>query len=627
VTTAAREFTRVGACGDPRCDCAVSARSGRGHTHCPSCRPSRDTRPTLLVSIAESGFVAVRCSKACTREAILAAFEAKLPAGSRNGSSPEPQPGKASLVAAPAPAGPAPAKSAPVASAAVSEPTGHTQLPDLAECVATFRRYLHMPDPGHLYIVLAAAIANLAPGDPVWLLLVGPPSAGKTEVVSPLVRMPWAHSAATLTEAALLSGTPKREVHASAKGGLLREVGDFGVLVMKDFTSILAQNRDTQAQVLAALREVFDGSWTRHVGTDGGRTLHWEGKLGLIAGCTPTIDQHHAVIGSMGNRFVFHRLATDDVDADKVAEGALAHSGHESAMRADLANAVQAVLVVASEAKPRDLSLGERVRLGDLAVFATACRTAVERDPHTREVLAVPEREGPARFVGQLRLLLHGLEAVGVGPTDTWQLLAKLAMDAMPAGRFAVLRHLRGAGPSLGTGDVASAVGLPTVTARRCLEDLTLLEAVDRSKAGSQYNASDLWAISQWAVRRWPIETVPDNPDKEIERGVDFSLSETRTHTDVLSGTARTAPDRTTHPDAISAESAQSTAGAALPLIGPADPPPSVEAAFSADQPVESGEGAGPHAAPGGWDGHSGRDAGPGAMVWPASMTAHGSDA
>jgi len=154
-----------------------------------------------------------------------------------------------------------------------------------------------MPDPGHLYVVLAAAVANLADGDPVWLLLVGPPSAGKTEVVSPLVRMPWAHSAATLTEAALLSGTPKREVHASAKGGLLREVGDFGILVMKDFTSLLAQNRDTQAQVLAALREVFDGSWTRHVGTDGGRILEWKGKLGLIAGCTPTIDQHHAVIG------------------------------------------------------------------------------------------------------------------------------------------------------------------------------------------------------------------------------------------------------------------------------------------------------------------------------------------
>lgn len=398
--------------------------------------------------------------------------------------------------------------------------------PELAACVDTFRRYLHMPDPGHLYVVLAAAVANLADGDPVWLLLVGPPSAGKTEVVSPLVRMPWAHSAATLTEAALLSGTPKREVHASAKGGLLREVGDFGILVMKDFTSLLAQNRDTQAQVLAALREVFDGSWTRHVGTDGGRILEWKGKLGLIAGCTPTIDQHHAVIGSMGNRFVFYRLPTDD--ADKVAEGALAHGGHEEQMRGELSAAVERVLGQALKAEPRELTVEERKRLGGLAVFATACRTAVERDPHNREILAVPQAEGPARFVGQLRLLLHGLEAVGVGPTTTWTLLAKLATDAMPAGRLAVLSHLRASGSPLGTGQIATAVGLPSMTARRCLEDLALLGAVDRSKVGTHETAPDHWAISKWSTDRWPEGALPETPAPIY----------TRTHLDGFSGKA-----------------------------------------------------------------------------------------
>ena len=36
-------------------------------------------------------------------------------------------------------------------------------------------------------------------------------------------------------------------------------------------------NRDTRAEVLAALREVYDGRWSRNVGTDGGRTLDWTG--------------------------------------------------------------------------------------------------------------------------------------------------------------------------------------------------------------------------------------------------------------------------------------------------------------------------------------------------------------
>jgi hypothetical protein len=288
-------------------------------------------------------------------------------------------------------------------------------------------------------------------------------------------------------------------------------VGAFGVLVMKDFTSVLAENRDTQAQVLAALREVFDGSWTRCVGTDGGRTLSWHGKLGLIAGVTPTIDQHHAVIGQMGTRFLFYRLATDD--ANKVARGALAHGGREGKMRGELAGAVEKVLADAGDVTLRELTEPERDRLVCLAVFATTCRTAVERDSRTREILDVPQAEGPARFVSQLRLMLHGLETIGVTPADTWRLLTKLALDAMPASRLVVLRHLRTPTGPLGTGEIAAAVQLPTVTARRSLEDLALLGAIDRSKVGAHENSPDHWTISTWTTDHWPPETVPEIPD------------------------------------------------------------------------------------------------------------------
>ena len=34
---------------------------------------------------------------------------------------------------------------------------------------------------------------------------------------------------------------------------------------------------------VGVLREVYDGSWIRHIGSDGGRTLHWYGKVGLVS--------------------------------------------------------------------------------------------------------------------------------------------------------------------------------------------------------------------------------------------------------------------------------------------------------------------------------------------------------
>ena len=67
------------------------------------------------------------------------------------------------------------------------------------------------------------------------------------------------------------------------------------MLLIKDFTSVLAQNKDARAEAMAALREVYDGDWHRPVGTDGGKVLTWRGKCGLIGGVTPALDQYGQV--------------------------------------------------------------------------------------------------------------------------------------------------------------------------------------------------------------------------------------------------------------------------------------------------------------------------------------------
>src|SRR5207248_9536743 len=112
------------------------------------------------------------------------------------------------------------------------------------------RKWLHMPDPGMVYVALGTVAANKLDGDPVWTQLVGPPGCGKTETINSLSGLPDIHHAATLTEAALLSGTPKKERDAGAKGGLLRQVGPFGLLLVKDFTSVLSMARDSRTSVL-----------------------------------------------------------------------------------------------------------------------------------------------------------------------------------------------------------------------------------------------------------------------------------------------------------------------------------------------------------------------------------------
>lgn len=409
----------------------------------------------------------------------------------------------------------------------------------LRECVATFRRWLHMPDPGVLLVTLATVAANRADGDPVWLLVVGPPGSGKTEALATLSTLPDVHAAATLTEASLLSGTSKRDKASDAKGGLLREVGDFGIIVCKDFGSILSMNRDARAAVLAALREVYDGSWTRHVGTDGGRTLAWSGKVGLLAGCTPAIDSHHAVIGSMGERFVLYRLPP--VDAAQQARRALSHVGKERAMRQELGAAVSAVLDAVSPSRivapPAEATIARLVSLASLAV---RCRSAVERDGYSREVLLVPEAEAPGRLALVLLRLLNGLRAIGCPAGEAWRLVTKSALDCMPALRRSVLDALMARTGPASTTEIAEAIGYPSITARRALEDLAAHGILVRDVQGQ--GKADLWHPSDWTREEWPTVSEMSGDVWEAAGTVSEMSGDVWNHAPADPGTSADAP-------------------------------------------------------------------------------------
>lgn len=369
--------------------------------------------------------------------------------------------------------------------------------PELRAAISTFKRHLHLDDCDSVFATAAVLAANRAPGDPVWLLTVAAPASGKTEVVQSAAELPNVIAAATITEAALLSGTAKRDRAKDATGGLLRQVGPLGTLLCKDFTSVLSQNRDAARQALAALREVHDGSWHRPVGTDGGRVLTWEGKCGLLGCVTPTIDRHHAVLGTLGDRFLL--LRSQGQDRDAIARKALGGAGSEAAMRADLGEAMHLLVESAQlDVASRELTEDEVLWLVGLATFTSQARTAVERDGYSHEVVVLPELEGPGRLVKQLRGLHGGLEAIGCDPADCRRVVDRVAADCVPAIRTAVMRVLIASGGPTRTATVAEAIGVVTKTAELHLEDLALLAIADRSKTSSASNAANLWAATPW---------------------------------------------------------------------------------------------------------------------------------
>jgi hypothetical protein len=385
----------------------------------------------------------------------------------------------------------------------------------LAELEEIFARWLDMKDAGPLRALLGAVAANRMLGDPVWPLLVGPPGCGKTELLQSLRKLPEAHFAATMTEAALLSGTPQADRAESARGGLLREIGDHGLIICKDFGSVLSMQRDERGRVLAALREIYDGRWTRRVGAEGGRALSWEGRAGFVGGCPPTLDRHHEVIASLGERFVLLRMG--DGSPAQAARMALRHAGREAAMRDELADAVASLFTARPTPAGEPVPLGEPVRswLIDLATLACRCRSPVIRGSYGREIELVPGAESPTRLVVTLKRLHDGLLAIGIAEMETLRLLARIALDSVPALRLKVLRAVLDLGKP-DTTAVAARVSYPSNTARRQLEDLGAYNLVLRCPAGK--GKADSWTAgeiddSARRLLRSPKEGGPDIPD------------------------------------------------------------------------------------------------------------------
>jgi hypothetical protein len=236
-------------------------------------------------------------------------------------------------------------------------------------------------------------------------------------------------------------------------------------------TSILSMNRDTRSQVLAALREVFDGRWHRDIGSEGGRRLTWQGRLVVIGAVTTAWDQAHAVIASMGDRFVLVRI--DSADNRREARlQALRNVDREPAMRAELADAVGGLL---KAAYPRtdDLTDKQLLAVLDRADLVTRARTAVERD-YAGHVICAHAPEMPTRFAKQLAQLIRGGRDIGMTAAAAFQMMLRCAADSVPPLRLAVLGDVAH-DPLSATSHVGRRLQLPRRTVDRVLQEPHLL--------------------------------------------------------------------------------------------------------------------------------------------------------
>lgn len=364
----------------------------------------------------------------------------------------------------------------------------------LSAFTTRLKDYLFLPDLRIVHAVYGAMAGNMIAGSPSWLMVVGPPSDGKTELLMSMLQVPGVEALHNVKGAAsFLSATGAKERAKDATGGVLRKIGWHGAVIFDDFNSVLRLNDNEKGEVFDVFRQIYGGRWSRDVGSDGGKTLSWgPGKIGFLGGCTGLIDSSLEVNGTLGERFMYYRTTGYGVpDEVKLGHGVDSYeksrravlneeggvSGGVEGWQEEMRGLVAGVFMglglgfgrldrgFEKELPVRELEDREIARIITIGEVASRARSAVERDRWSKEMVGVSDTERGPRLTKALRQLYVGMEAIGVpeeGRDGRWAVLRKVAMDSMPALRRLVLEEAwrareekeRGEGPGRESGMV-----------------------------------------------------------------------------------------------------------------------------------------------------------------------------
>jgi len=406
--------------------------------------------------------------------------------------------------------------------------SGLTRVAPAAVLRDALTRHLHLDDAWVVDVALATVVGNALGGDPLWLLLVSPPSSGKTELVQMFAAVETAAWLAEITENSFLSGLQLRTRsgpgRTAPKHSLLfrwtrteLRAGKPAVRVMlvQDLTGLITSRREKRDAVFGQLRQIYDGRLAKSTGV--GDDLLWEGYLGLLGAVTPKYDDVAELFTVLGERFLLYRPLRTDPDAE--ARAAVGRAGLE--WREEVAE-IAAVMVQLGVRRLARVEIPEWAgdRLIALAQVTAAGRATVPREGYRRVIRVLPEPEGPARLVQQFGKLLRGVCAVRAldGPGEPeLAAIAKVARDTMPRTRLVALEALAAGGGT--KQEISGRTRLPLTTCEYLLQDLVALGIAEQEQSEPRGRAWRLAATYRSLIERAGLLTQPPPESRNVREG------------------------------------------------------------------------------------------------------------
>lgn len=349
----------------------------------------------------------------------------------------------------------------------------------LQEIKNYINEYLYLEDTFIIDMLLAIAIGIHTNGEMIWIMIVGGSSTGKSELIQILGDIPSVFQVSNLTENSFLSGL--RPINGK-ETSLLKRMGPRGVLMMKDYTSLLSMRNEKKDLIASQMREIYDGHIVKETGN--GYNPEWSGKINFIGGVTDAIYSADGESAGMGRRVLFYCMPKKD--RKKTLVRALKNANNADEKRVVIKEMVKTYVEELITTLPKTLpplpdDFNEE--LIELADFSTLVRSPTERN-FKGELTLVHEPEMGMRVIHQMILLAQLLVYMHGELTDEIKNgIRKIAFDNIPKLRRNALLYLAKYSRITAKG-LAQEMNYPTETAKIWLEDLNALEVVKRKIDG-----------------------------------------------------------------------------------------------------------------------------------------------
>lgn len=333
----------------------------------------------------------------------------------------------------------------------------------------------------------------------LWLLLVGSPSSGKTDLVKLIKNNKDVMSLDNLTLNSFITGERSTEKEKTYD---LLPLLNSKCLVIKDWTSLFSLDEKATKKIIGDWVNSYDKSLSKFSSRRGNIT--YESEFSHVGCITPaTLNKHTTYLNMIGPRFMHFIIPDLTIDQENQSFDAIFSNEDRSIKEKEAGALVSLYLDYLNSRKILDikpLSKGAEKFLRVASRFMAKARGIVViqsssfKDDQGKDVTYYEaldtQIEQPWRAVQQLIALSKYLALVAnkdeVG-SEELRLIREIVLSSMPADRANALKVLRTAeNQEITTKELSDDSGKSFRTSGRLLEELSALGILRKNKGGGQ---------------------------------------------------------------------------------------------------------------------------------------------